>query len=218
MRPSSYMQRRSRARLSAAAQPTSESLERWKAISSIAAAVAIPIVLALTGYFVQRQLADEGLKKDYVAIATGILKEDPSTQEEDLRKWAVAILESNSPIPFSAKTKEGLERGTLSFQIRPARMPPPPELCMKPPSKPRIAPLIERLAKVGIPDVQQLAKQYDELVVVALKAEEEAEDDRGRLVCLQSYGRLVIEAEAETDAMYSGRAGPTAREPKPKGP
>ena len=218
MRPTPYIQRRGRARLVAGAQPRSDTLERWKAISSIAAAVAIPIVLALTGYFVQQQLADEGLKKDYVAIATGILKENPSTQEEDLRKWAVAILESNSPIPFSAKTKEGLERGTLRFQVRPARMPPPPELCMKPPSKPRIAPLIERLSKEGIADIQQLVKQYDEVVVSALKAEEEAEDDRGRLICLQSYGKLVIEAEAETDAMYSKRAFPKTLQPKPKEP
>jgi len=72
--------------------------------------VAIPIVLAIGGYFIQRQLADEGLKKDYVSIAAGILKENAAGQEADLRKWAVEILETNSPVPFTSNAKRAWSR------------------------------------------------------------------------------------------------------------
>src|SRR5690606_30581004 len=59
-------------------------LAQVPAIASIASSLAIPVVLAVIGYFVQKQLADEGLKKDYVSIAVGILNSDPSSQEQDL--------------------------------------------------------------------------------------------------------------------------------------
>ena len=54
--------------------PSVEILERGKSVASIASALAIPFVLAIVGYFIQKQLADEGLKKDYVSIAVNILR------------------------------------------------------------------------------------------------------------------------------------------------
>ena len=91
--------------------PAVDNLERWKSVTSIASAIAIPFVLAIVGYFIQKQLADEGLKKDYVSIAANILKENSAGQEPDLRKWAVEVLEKNSPIPFTPNAKRSLEQG-----------------------------------------------------------------------------------------------------------
>ena len=58
-------------------------LERWKQVAQIASAVAVPVVLAILGYFVQRSLADAGLKKDYVQMALSVLKEGPSSFSVD---------------------------------------------------------------------------------------------------------------------------------------
>ena len=66
--------------------------EAAKNIATIFSAIAIPVVLTIAGYYIQRQLADDGLKKDYVGIAASILKENPANQEPDLRKWATRLL------------------------------------------------------------------------------------------------------------------------------
>lgn len=207
---------RSTSRLRFSRSPTTEPdrsalsvLERWKSISAIISAIAIPFVLAIVGYFIQKQLADEGLKKDYVMIATNILKENPTNQEPDLRRWAVTMLDSNSPIPFSGKAKEGLEKGTY-FAIAPARMPDPPIPCMKEPRKARVQPLVHKFSKRGAHDMDEILRQYEELLEVAVKAEEEAMEDRNSLKCMQDYGRIIKDATAEDSAIY---ARPTSRRP-----
>ena len=92
-------------------------LERWKQVAQIASAVAVPVVLAILGYFVQRSLADAGLKKDYVQMALSVLKEAPSKENEQLRKWAIAVLDKNSPVPLPPSLKVQLET-SKSFNFR----------------------------------------------------------------------------------------------------
>ena len=91
-------------------------LEHWKQITQIVSAIAVPVVLAILGYFVQGSLADAGLKKDYVQMALTVLKEEPSKENEQLRKWAISILDKNSPVPLSKSLKSQLET-TKSFDI-----------------------------------------------------------------------------------------------------
>ncbi|MCD6672152.1 MAG: hypothetical protein LT106_04790 [Burkholderiaceae bacterium] len=73
MAPSATLRARNRGK--AAQRQDDPTFERAKNIATIVSAIAIPIVLAIVGYFVQRELSNEGLKKDYVGIAAGILKE-----------------------------------------------------------------------------------------------------------------------------------------------
>ncbi|MFZ6649418.1 hypothetical protein ACO0LO_27080 [Undibacterium sp. TJN25] len=87
-------------------------LAKAQSIAAIAASIAIPLILAVFGFLVQQQLASHGLKKDYVQIATNILKENPSLQDKELRKWAVQVLDQNSVIPFSANLKRVWRRAT----------------------------------------------------------------------------------------------------------
>lgn len=176
-------------------------MERWKSISSIASSIAIPIVLAIVGYFIQKQLADEGLKKDYVSIAASILKENPSNQEPELRKWAVTMLDSNSPIPFSGRAKAGLEKG-IFLAVAPARIPNAPEGCMRTPRPAKISPLVRKLANKQYSNAEELAKDYDQLLLVAIKAEAEAMEDRAALECLQKYSKLVAQWTQEAAEMY----------------
>ena len=84
-------------------------LEIVKDLATIASAVAIPVVLATVGYFVQQSVALQGIQKDYVGFAVSILKEDPKQQDPDLRKWAIAVMSKNSPVPFTERMKSKWE-------------------------------------------------------------------------------------------------------------
>ncbi|HVZ42864.1 MAG TPA: hypothetical protein VHA82_03555 [Ramlibacter sp.] len=83
-------------------------LETWKQITQIGSSVAIPVILALIGYFVQSSVTEAGLKKDYVQMALGVLKEQPSKENEELRQWAIAVLDKSSPVPIPASLKSHL--------------------------------------------------------------------------------------------------------------
>lgn len=89
-----------------------ERLEFWKQIAQIVSALAIPVVLALIGFFVQRSLADAGLKKDYVQMALGVLNSQPTKENEQLREWAISVLDKNSPVPIPLRLKSQLARSS----------------------------------------------------------------------------------------------------------
>lgn len=131
-------------------------LEWWKSIAAIASSLAIPFVLAIVGYFIQRQLSSDGLKKDYVSIAAGILKENSANQEPDLRKWAVDVLEQNSPVPFTQKAIKGLEKGGVVISAGPPIVPPSVD-CLAP-RKARTMPVV--LEKV-LKELQRARKNND---------------------------------------------------------
>ena len=111
-----------------------EALIKWQSIASILASIAIPLILAIVGYFVQDKMSSEGLRKDYVQIAISILKE---RQDEELRKWAVNVLDENSPIPFSKGVRTKLEKGIVFVPVAVAcsRFPDPPEAATRDPGK-----------------------------------------------------------------------------------
>ncbi|WP_313561714.1 hypothetical protein [Diaphorobacter nitroreducens] len=179
-----------------------DQLERWKSIASIASAIAIPFVLAIVGYFIQKQLANEGLKKDYVSIAAGILKENPEGQEPDLRKWAVEVLEKNSPIPFTAKARQSLEQGLPIILPGPA-LPPPIADCMEAPKDRTVSSALTRLeANVSRlskgkepPEPAALAEHFMRFVDTVVKQEEEALSTRARLICMQSWAKMIVESD-----------------------
>jgi hypothetical protein len=83
-------------------------LERLKVLAQIAAAVAVPIVLAIAGWLVQRTVSDAGLKKDYVQMSLGLLQQKPSEETKELRQWAIAVLDKHSPVPIPEALKQQL--------------------------------------------------------------------------------------------------------------
>ena len=85
-------------------------IEKIKSISSILSAIAIPTVLALTGYFVQQSIAEDGIKKDYLTMAMGMLKDGGDKLDPELKSWATAVVSKYSPVPFSSEAKENLGR------------------------------------------------------------------------------------------------------------
>ena len=177
--------------------------ERAKNLATIVSAIAIPIVLAIAGYFVQRELSNEGLKKDYVGIAASILKEDAAKQEPELRTWAVKVLDDNSPVPFSKRAKEGLIAGSPVVVPGPAWIG-PPEKCRKPPAKRTVYEALSKLSKEAKElDQRQLLLRMQDFVDVVLKQEQAALETAARLECLQKW----VVVEEKMDIEYRERIG-----------
>ena len=196
------------------------SLAKWQSIASIAASIAIPLILAVFGFLVQRQLATEGLKKDYVQIATSILKENPNGQEKELRTWAVEVLDRNAEIPFSKNAKESLEKGLPLIRSH-LVFPAPPESCMKAPEKLRLDTLVKSTMKGEYLEIADQKQFLIDVVTESGKAEQIAL----RLTCLQTWIREIKKSTDEFNAKEygftpeapssSGNVGPAKVLPNP---
>jgi hypothetical protein len=82
-------------------------LKRGVSWAQILSLIAVPIVLAVVGYFVQSSLAEQNVKKDYVQVAIGILQA-PHKPDEEIKQWAVKVLEKHSPVPFGPAIRDRL--------------------------------------------------------------------------------------------------------------
>ena len=82
-----------------------EKLEKIKIWVQIISSAAIPITSAFGGWFIQAAISDAGLKKDYVQMALSVLKEAPTKENEQLREWAISIIDKNAPVPIPSKLK-----------------------------------------------------------------------------------------------------------------
>ena len=162
--------------------------EAAKNIATIFSAIAIPVVLTIAGYYIQRQLADDGLKKDYVGIAASILKENPANQEPDLRKWATRVLEENSPVPFSEKAKAGLQTGApVIVMPGPAWLGPPPD-CRKAPRPRNMYDEFEKLEKeVRKLNHSQIPERLLAFITYMMKQESEVAETYANLKCTQDW-------------------------------
>jgi hypothetical protein len=85
---------------------------RLETISRILSIAAIPIVVALGGWLVQRQLQKQSVSKDYVQLAVSILREpDSSKVSGELRGWAVDLLNAYSAVKLSGAVSKVLKAG-----------------------------------------------------------------------------------------------------------
>jgi len=76
--------------------------------AQIAAYVTVPVLLAIIGHYVNRSIATQNIARDYVGLGLGILRERRSEENANLHDWAVRILQTYSPIPFSAAAQKEL--------------------------------------------------------------------------------------------------------------
>ena len=99
--------------------PWLDTAERFSRTLSIAA---IPVVVAVGGWLIQRQLQDQTIRRDYVQLAVSILQSpDPSKVPPEIREWAVDLLDENSPTKLNAQAiKSQVWKGdTFGIQLRP---------------------------------------------------------------------------------------------------
>jgi peptidoglycan LD-endopeptidase CwlK len=108
-------------------------------ISSVISAVAIPVV----GYWVSAALKNKEIEGQFVELAVNILKEEPSANQRNLRKWATEVINKNSGVALSEEATSDLINRTVI---------PSPNL------DPRTASTLGRLQ----PNAAQLARQLIE--------------------------------------------------------
>ncbi|HYX29589.1 MAG TPA: hypothetical protein VE863_13565 [Pyrinomonadaceae bacterium] len=85
---------------------------RIETISKVLSIAAIPVVLAVGGWIVQRQIQNQSVAKDYVQLAVTILTEpDKQKIKPELRDWAVDTLNAYSEIKLKANVAAQLKAG-----------------------------------------------------------------------------------------------------------
>jgi hypothetical protein len=90
-----------------------DAIERISRTASIAA---IPVVLAIGGWIIQRHLQNQTVSRDYVQLALTILQSpDQSKVPPELREWAVDLLNDNSPTKLNRTAVTNLKSGTVTL-------------------------------------------------------------------------------------------------------
>jgi hypothetical protein len=87
----------------------------WERTARIASLVAIPVVLAIIGAFIQETLSRSTVSRDYVQLAVSVLTADKNKTPQELRAWAVDLLNENSPVKFSKEVADRLKGGEIEF-------------------------------------------------------------------------------------------------------
>lgn len=91
-------------------------LDTAEKLSRILSIAAIPVVLAVGGWLIQRQLQDQTIRRDYVQLALSILQNpDPSKVPPEIREWAVDLLNENSPTKLNTQAIKNLKSGAITL-------------------------------------------------------------------------------------------------------
>jgi hypothetical protein len=91
-------------------------LEKIESVSRTISIVAIPLVLAVGGWIIQRQLQSQTIGATYVNLAVTILENpDKSKVPNELREWAVDLLNDNSPTKLNPKAVASLKSGDITL-------------------------------------------------------------------------------------------------------
>ena len=87
-------------------------------ITRILSLLAIPVVIAIVGGLIQSSLARRTVSQQYVQVAVSILTSKEKL-DDNLRSWAVDLLNDNSPTHLGEAVKEKLKKGTVTLPSGP---------------------------------------------------------------------------------------------------
>jgi D-alanyl-D-alanine carboxypeptidase-like protein len=91
-------------------------LDKVERVARTVSILAIPVVLAAGGWWIQSQLQDQAVKRDYVQLAVSVLREPDSVKiSAGLRSWAADLLNNNSPTKLPDALLAELRAGRASF-------------------------------------------------------------------------------------------------------
>ncbi|MDR3432907.1 MAG: hypothetical protein P4L95_13550 [Rouxiella aceris] len=83
-------------------------LDKSYKLAQTFALIVIPLIIAAAGWSAQRSISETGIRKDYVQMALKILQEPRTGGDDDIRKWAVEIIDVSAPIHFTSKAGDQL--------------------------------------------------------------------------------------------------------------
>jgi WD40 repeat protein len=72
-------------------------------------------VIGIFGSLLQRGLAEQNLRRDYVQLALSLLTKDRDEVDAPLRAWAVQLLDDNAPTRFAPEVLAQLKSGDVGF-------------------------------------------------------------------------------------------------------
>jgi len=85
-------------------------------LSRIFSIGAIPLVLGVGGWLIQRKLQDRSIRRDYVKLALTLLQNtDKEKVPPAIREWAVDLLNENSPTKLNAQAIQSLKSGDVTL-------------------------------------------------------------------------------------------------------
>ncbi|MFY9141592.1 NlpC/P60 family protein [Sulfuricurvum sp.] len=87
----------------------------YKILQSVATSLSlilIPIIIAIIANSYQSEMTQQKINSDYIGIAIGILKEEPSAKNKEIRTWAVDIINHYSEVKIGQKAQNSLIKDT----------------------------------------------------------------------------------------------------------
>ncbi len=93
-------------------KPPGELLKNIELVARTVSLIAIPIAVAIGGWWIQDSVNRQNIAKDYATLAIGILEKPAETQSASLRQLAVDLFSHYSPVPISDALKKELLSGT----------------------------------------------------------------------------------------------------------
>lgn len=84
-------------------------LEKIKIISTIISLLAIPIIIAVIGNEYTRAQKEKEINIRFIELAVDILKSESKYESENLKKWAIQIINKYSKLPISIEIENDLK-------------------------------------------------------------------------------------------------------------
>ena len=82
--------------------------EKAKIVGTLIASIAIPISVTLIGYWHTSDFKEKEFGLHYIELAVQILKDKPQNHNENIRSWAIDIINAYSTVKLSDDTKSEL--------------------------------------------------------------------------------------------------------------
>jgi WD40 repeat protein len=95
--------------------PTMSLWDKLESTTKIISAIAIPVVIAVGGWWIQSSITKQSISKDYVSLAITVLEKPKAEIDKSLRDWAVDLLDEYAPRKFPRETIAKLKSGSLDF-------------------------------------------------------------------------------------------------------
>ena len=86
-------------------------LDRLQQLAQIFSLFALPLLVAIGGWYLQSSLASAQVSQRYVELAITTLREKPTKETEGLRRWAANTLAKYSATAFTPQEIKDLESG-----------------------------------------------------------------------------------------------------------
>jgi len=95
------------------AQKKKDIWDKLTALSALIASVLVPIVLAVVGQAYTSAMKQSENRVKYTELAISILKDKPIPETQDVRAWAIDVVNQYSGVPMSSEVREQLLRSRL---------------------------------------------------------------------------------------------------------